>query len=172
MNTPDLTKLRRFGLLIALILITYSVAGLDIDAPAKVNVMGLPLIIRRPDFLPVGLVLASIYCIIKYIYYGYLVQTSPTQARFLLKKGSPVHVSTIGISLEEFTNEISNEVDRYFPGIGKIEASYTTSQGTQCSVKVIVPKIVWAFSLLEDIDYALPVIANALAIAIWTIIMR
>jgi hypothetical protein len=100
MNIPDMAKLRRFGLLVALILITYSVAGLDIEAPAKVKVFGLPLIIRRPDLLPVGLLLASMYCIIRYIYYGYLVRKSPTQARFLLKNGSPVNVSTIGISLE------------------------------------------------------------------------
>ncbi len=166
MNTPDFNKLRRFSLLIALILITYSIVGFDLDAPAKIQPFGIPLIIRRPDFLPIGLLLASIYCVIKYIYYGYLVQISPRRARMLLRKGSPVHTPTIGISLEDFTEKISNEVARYFPRIGKIKAKDTTSQGTQCSVKVEVPKIVWVLSLIEDIDYALPVIANALAIVL------
>ena len=170
MQSIDLTKLRRFSFLIAIILITYSIAGLELDAPAKIQPLGIPLIIQRPHFLPVGLLLASLYSVIRYIYFGYFVQISCTRARQLLRKGSPVHAPILSIKLEEFTEQVANEVERYFPSIGQLKAKYTTSQtGSQCSVEIQVPKLVWMLSLLEDIDYALPVIANIIAMVIWII---
>jgi hypothetical protein len=166
----DTTKLRRFALLIAFIIIIYSLAGVQMDTPAKVQPLGIPFIIKRPDFLPIGLALTSLYCVIRYVYFGYFVQISPTRARQLLRKGSPVHAPTLGISLEVFTEKIANEVERYFPSLGKLEASYETSQtGGQCSVTTKIPWSVWILSFVEDIDYALPVIANIVAGLIWLI---
>lgn len=168
MQTIDVTKLRRFALLIALIMITYSIAGVELDTPAKIQPLGIPFVIQCPDFLPIGLVLASLYCVLRYIYFAYFVTISPTRARQLLRKGSPVHAPTLGISLEDFTEQIANEVQRYFPRFGRLEAKYDTSQtGSQCSVKVEIPKSVWMLSILEDIDYALPIIANILAGIVW-----
>lgn len=170
MQPIDLTKIRRFSLIIAIILITYSMAGLALDAPAKIQPLGIPLIIQRPDFLPVGLLLAALYSIIRYIYFGYFVQISCTRARQLLKNGSPVHAPTLGIKLEEFTEQVADEVERYFPSIGKLETKYSTSQtGSQCHVEIQAPMLVWVLSLLEDIDYALPVIANIIAMIAWII---
>lgn len=172
MQALDLTKLRRFALLIAIIIITYSIAGFKLDAPAKVQPLGIPLVIQRPDFLLIGLLLASLYSVIRYIYFGYFVQISPARARRLLRKGSPVYAPTLNISLEEFTEKIADEIERYFPSIGKLEAKYITSQDDSgCSVEIQVPRLVWLLSLLEDIDYGLPIIANIMAVIVWVIML-
>jgi hypothetical protein len=166
----DTIKLRRFALFIGFISITYSFAGIEIDTPSKIQPLGIPLVIKRPDYLPIGLALASLYCVLRYLYFGYFVQISPTRARRMLKKGSPVHAPTLGISLEDFTEHIANEVERYFPSIGKVEASYETSQsGGQCNVTIKIPRIVKVLSFAEDVDYALPVIVNIVAWSIWLI---
>ncbi len=168
MQNVDIKNLRKLCFFAAFVLLTVSLSGLTLATPAKVEPLGIPLIIRRPDLLPVGLLLLSIYSVVRYIYYGYLVQISPTRARRYLKRGSSVHAPTIGISLEEFTEMIANEVERYFPSFGKIEAKYTTSQtGSQCSVEMKIPKLVWILSFIEDIDYSLPVISNIVAMTCW-----
>jgi len=170
MQPIDTTKLRRFALFIAFITIIYFLAGVEMDTPAKILPLGIPFIIKRPEFLPIGLVLTSMYCLVRYVYFGYFVQISPTRARQLLRKGSPVHAPTLGISLEDFTELIANEVERYFPSFGKLEASYDTSKtDKQCSVTTKIPWIVWILSIAEDIDYALPVIANFAAVFIWLV---
>lgn len=168
MQPIDLTKLRRFALVVALILITYSIAGVKLDIPAKINPLGIPFIVQRPDFLSIGLALASLYCVIRYIYFAYLVQISPTSARQMLRKGSPVHAPTLGISVEEFAEKIADEMQRYFPSFKNLEASHEAwTEGNQGMIKTKIPKGVWILSVLEDIDYALPLIANIIALALW-----
>ena len=45
--TPDLQKLRRFALAIGLLLITYSVALVELDVGETVRPLGIPLKISR-----------------------------------------------------------------------------------------------------------------------------
>ena len=79
--TPDIERLRRFGLIIALILISYAAAGVGLESGAKVSVLGLPFIIRRPELLPLGLMLASAYAVVRYYYYGFMLSRSPQRRR-------------------------------------------------------------------------------------------
>jgi len=81
MQNVDIKNLRRLCFFAAFVLLTVSLSGLTLDTSAKVEPLGIPLIIRRPDLLPVSLLLLSIYSVVRYIYYGYLVQISPTRAR-------------------------------------------------------------------------------------------
>jgi len=168
MQNMDLKNYRRFSIFLSFILVTLSLAGLGLDAPAKVSPLGIPLVINRPELLPAGLFVAALYSTVKYFYYAFLVNISPFRARRMLRNGSPVHAPTLAIDLGTFTEHVSDEVARYFPKLGNIEAAYNTSEsGGQCRVQVTVPRIVWVLSFFEDLDYALPMIANFAAIACW-----
>jgi hypothetical protein len=60
MYEPDIEKLRRFSLVVALITLTYSVAGISLVPDPGISVIGLTFKVSRPDLLPIGLVLASV----------------------------------------------------------------------------------------------------------------
>src|SRR3989442_15402457 len=79
--TPDIERLRRFGLIIALILISYAAAGIELERGAKVSVLGLPFVIRRPELLSLGLMLASAYALVRFYYYGFMLSHSPQRRR-------------------------------------------------------------------------------------------
>ena len=86
----DFLKIRRFGLTIALILVIYSIAGVRIDTPAKIQPLGIPLIIERPNLIGLGLVIASFYSIFRFIYYGMLIFSgnyNPIRAKKRLSQG-------------------------------------------------------------------------------------
>lgn len=78
---PDIDKLRRFSLVIALILLTYSVSGISLKPDLVISVIGFPLNVARPELLPIGLVIASICSIIRFYYYGFLLNKSPSRFR-------------------------------------------------------------------------------------------
>jgi len=81
MDRPDLAKIRRFALVVPLILCTLVLAGVKLDTPLRVEPLGIPLLVQRPDLLSVGLVIAAIYSTLRYVYYGMLIQPSPMRAR-------------------------------------------------------------------------------------------
>ena len=64
---PDIEKLRRFSLMVALALIFYTASGISLDAGAKASALGIPFIINNPDLLLVCFLLASIYGFIRSI---------------------------------------------------------------------------------------------------------
>lgn len=77
MHEPDIEKLRRFALAVALILLTYSVAGVSLKPGSGISVMGLIFEVSRPGLLPIGLVIASICAMIRFYYYGFMLKKSP-----------------------------------------------------------------------------------------------
>lgn len=81
MHEPDIEKLRRFSLVIALITLTYSVAGISLTPNAGISVIGLAFKVSRPDLLPIGLVIASFYVMIRFYYYGFMLKKSPFRVR-------------------------------------------------------------------------------------------
>jgi len=90
MTNADIIKLRRFCLTFGLILITFSLAGVEMESPARISPLGIPLTIKRPDLLGIGLVLGAAYSLFRYWYYGILVGLSPRKARKRLKSGTLV----------------------------------------------------------------------------------
>lgn len=168
METPDLKSIRRFALVIALVLTTLVLAQVELESPVRVTPLGIPLIIRRPDLLTVALVVASVYATLRYIYYGMLVQPSPMRARRSLLSGKPLHTPTIGLELEEFVPQVEKEIDRYFPKIGRHKAQSEASQGSgECHIKIEVPVVVRAVCWIENIDFLLPIAANCAALLLW-----
>ena len=71
---PDVERLRRFGLIVALVLISYAAAGVELDLEAKFSLLGLPFIVRRPDLVLLGLMLASVYALVRFYYYGVMLK--------------------------------------------------------------------------------------------------
>lgn len=169
MLPPDLSKIRRFALTIAAILITLVLAEVELETPLRIAPLGIPLVIRRPDLLTVALAIAAVYSTLRYIYYGMLVQPSPMRARRQLLEGRPVHTPTIGIDIEAFLAQVDKEIDRYFPYFGKTRVTFEATQDASgCHLeKVSVPRAVRAVCWLETGDFLLPLLANLIALTLW-----
>lgn len=169
-HSPSIQRIRVFALTIALILITYSLAGIRLETPAKVQPLGIPFIVGRPEYIGIGLVLASLYSIFRFYYYGMLVQPSPMRARLRLLLGSRVDTSTTPKNFDEFHKQVSAEIHRYFPRIGKEQVWFEISEsGNTLSLKVKVPTLVRLVARLEDFDFLAPIWVNVLALFIWGI---
>jgi len=81
MHAPDIEKLRRFALTVALITLTYSVAGISLKPDSGISVIGLTFKVSRPGLLPIGLVIASLYSLMRFYYYGFMLKKSPYRVR-------------------------------------------------------------------------------------------
>ena len=80
-SSPDLQKLRRFALAIALVLITYSVVA---EVTVKPNITQFGIIeirVTRPEWLGIGLALTSFISALRFGYYGFLMNASPARKR-------------------------------------------------------------------------------------------
>jgi hypothetical protein len=114
-QTADLLKIRRFCFSVALILITYSIAGVKLDVPAKVQPLGIPFLIERPDLLAIGLVIASMFSSLRFVYYGMLINPSPMRARKRLLMGKLADPSAVPKDLADFVDKGKHDIHRYFP---------------------------------------------------------
>ncbi len=77
----DLGRLRRFALTAAVLLFTYTVAGIVLEPDAKLTVFGVPFHVARPDLLPIGLACASVWGLVRFYYYGMMLGRSPYRIR-------------------------------------------------------------------------------------------
>ena len=87
----DLEKIRRFSLTAALVLITYVMAGVRVEPNARVSSLGIPFVVGRSDWLPIGVALACIFSMLRFLYYGHMLGTSPYRRRRTLIDGLLVH---------------------------------------------------------------------------------
>ena len=81
MHEPRLERLRRFSLTIALILLTYSLAGISLKPDSEIAIIGLTFKVARPSLLPIGLVIASVYATLSFYYYAFMLKKSPYRIR-------------------------------------------------------------------------------------------
>ena len=81
MEKSDLERLRRFSLTVALIILTYSLAGIVPKTQPDISLIGLKFTVSRVNWLPIGLVIASIYATIRFYYYGFMLNRSPYGVR-------------------------------------------------------------------------------------------
>lgn len=163
---PELEKLRRFCMAVALVLITYVLAGVNIDTSKSVSVLGLPLHISRPELIPIGLIIASVYSTVRFSYFAFLLRRSPANKRRDLK--------ITGVVDPEYYRQFTNDIEKAFPRIGRhrvIASSETISTSQMIRIKgLIVPRPVSMMSWFENIDYAAPLLLNIFAwiITIWS----
>lgn len=196
-HEPDIEKLRRFSLAIALIILTYSVAGISLEPNSSISLIGLTFRVLRPDLLPIGLIIASIYSTTSFYYYGFMLKKSPYRVRrdvlnglycferpYMTGKkipmyfGGPTEFET-RLSAEDPTR-IQQYVDSFpeaFPKFGGASPSLQlqqeqaqTTQGksvTTYSAKVVIPKRCRFAAIVQDIDYSLPVWLNLISLCIF-----
>jgi hypothetical protein len=169
MESADITRIRRFALIVAVLLITLVVAEVELEIPVRMSPLGIPIVIRRPDLLTIALVIGALYSTLRYIYYGMLLQPSPMRARRELMAGRPVHTPAFGTGIENYAIDIGKEIDRYFPKIGKTRVTFETSWSAMGGKieKVNVPPVIRALCWIEDLDFLLPILANVGAVALW-----
>ena len=190
---PELHKLRRFALGAGLVLLLYSVAGIRLEAGAKASIFGIPFVINRPELLPLVLIIASFYGLLRFYYYGLVLLNSPYRHRkYLLSKlhaegqygtykGSvyfgpsqfSTTPSTYDIGLAEKQAKDIIEAFPKFPG-GRVSAEVKAYHGVDqkgelyvtYEAKIFIPRARRLVALIQDIDYTLPVWLNIAALAI------
>ena len=77
----DIEKLRKLALLGAILLFSFSAAGIQLDADSKATIFGIPFKISSPELLPVGLIVLSVYGMVRYYYYAIMLSASPYRQR-------------------------------------------------------------------------------------------
>lgn len=180
-DQPDLEKLRRFALAIALVLITYSVA-LEFNPDREVSPLGLPFRVTRPELLPIGLALASICGAVRFWYFGIMKSESPSRhrKRALRRIGfGPKYEATRVLAVEEpQREEYAEQFQEHFPQVFGSEVlleweidsvakdvQETAGMRPLYSVtRMIVPRRTRCAMLLEQIDYTAPVWLNTAAL--------
>jgi|CXWL01.1.fsa_nt_gi hypothetical protein len=190
---PELEKLRRFSLAVGLILISYVIAGIELEAGAKVSVLGLPFTIQRPELLPLSLALASFYGLVRFYYYGFMLAQSPHRHRKdLLHKlhGKGTHGTYMGSAFmgpAEYstTPEISdraaveaqlNELINAFPKVlnfkpsGKVESNRGIEGNGETyvvySAEVTIPFLCRIAAAMQDLDYFAPIGVNIVVLVL------
>lgn len=80
-HRPDHGHLRLFALAMGLVLLGFALAGISIEPDSKIDLFGISFLLARPKFLPYVLLLASLYGLLRFYYYGVLITKSPYAAR-------------------------------------------------------------------------------------------
>ena len=80
-HRPDHGHLRRFALVMGMVLLGAALAGISLDPESEIDLFGVSFLLARPQLFPYVLLLASIYGLLRFYYYGVLVTKSPYAAR-------------------------------------------------------------------------------------------
>jgi hypothetical protein len=188
----NLATLRRFALTIALLLITYAAAGIQIDPQASISPFGFPFRVERADLLPIGLQLAALYSMARFYYYGLMLAHSPYRTRRdLLDRASapgqpgghhvptywgPVRLeSKLSVSTYEEAETLATQYREAFPKFASARVSarprgdvFTDEGGDPqhyFHVEMVVPLRCRMTALFQDLDYTSPVWLNLVALA-------
>ena len=192
---PELDKLRRFSLLAALLLFSYSVAGIQIKPGATIPLLGIPFTVSSPELLPMGLVVLSVYGLVRFYYYGVMLSSTPYRTRRDLIRtlqaqgGRGTHHGRVLFGPTEFLTtplvddraDVEAQVSQLiaaFPKLGrripegKIEAHRIVGEDgepyTVWGADISIPVACRLAAIFQDIDYTAPIWANVVALAIIT----
>ena len=177
----DLEKLRRFCLIAALTLLTYVVAGLNLQATGDIKPFGIPFNVKRSDLLPVGIAIACFLGMIRFIYYAFFLSRSPyrrrrdlmekIQSSILYKDDSLARRLYFGRSIST-TSAIENQealtaflaaFPRFLGARVRLEDRPRKDASTTLPF-VVVPFRVRAAAIFEDLDYSAPVWVSVFAL--------
>lgn len=188
--SPDIERLRKFSLATALLLFAYVAAGVTLPTGAQVSVLGIPFVIARPEYLLRALILASVYGLVRYFYYGVMLHDTPHRRRKdLLGKlhpsgghgtyggsvffGPSTYSTTPSTPDRASVEEELENVIESFPKVWSLRATGTIEHQMVCDVdsepypifsaNITVPVICRLTALMQDIDYTAPVWLNLLA---------
>jgi len=196
MHEPDLEKLRRFALAVGLVTLTYSVAGISLTPDAAISVLGLTFKVSRPGLLPVGIVIASLYSIIRFYYYGFMLKKSPYRVRrgvldelhclerpYIHGKRIPVYFGPTEFEtklsdsdphrIQQYVASFPNAFPRFAratPSIQTHQERASTMKGDLCTIysaKVMIPIRCRLAATIQDIDYSLPIWLNLISLGVF-----
>lgn len=191
MPVPELTKLRRFALATGLVLLSYSVAGIELKPGAEASLFGVPFVIIRPELLPFGLVLASVYGLLRFYYYGLMLSDSPYRYRkdLLSKlqvkdqtgryKGS-VYKTASESDREHLERQTKTIIEAFPKFAGRRVSDNVKSVNVNVhkvgpanggehyfyEAEITIPRWCRLIALVEDIDYTLPIWLNIVALSV------
>jgi len=156
----EIGKLRRFALAVGLVLFTVAIAGVELDSPATIHPLGIPLHVKRPDVLGIGLCLASVYALTRYWLYGFVLTISPIQWRRRIRHGKDLGIRTDSPAL--YGRETARIVGRYYRSLGK---QHTTFKAGGSGVQELsIPLSARLVAGLENLDYLAPALVNIIAL--------
>lgn len=196
MHEPDLEKLRKFALVVGLVILTYSIAGISLDPNSGFSVVGLAFRVSKPELLPTGLIIASFYAMVSFYYYGFMLKKSPFRVRRDIIDGlnawDPKFVSGKKVSIyfgpTEFETspwhseleKVEAYVDNFpeaFPKFASAKVSAKVISSQSCdeegefymiyAAKVKIPKRCRLAAIFQDFDFASPILLNVLALAVF-----
>ena len=180
--------------MLGLVVLTWALAGVSLAESEKVEVLGLPFKITKPDLLPAGLALATLYAVARYYYYAMMLGPSPYRRRRDLldqfqKRGGKdkrrVPIYWGAVSLESLAwyphgtalkaTSLRDQVEKVFPKFARarvgamlVESSGPDEEGDSepgTAILLTVPLRCKLAALAEDLDYTSPVWFTLLSLA-------
>ncbi len=173
-ENPDLQRMRRLAIVLSIILFTYSVAAVRLDTGETITPIGIPLKINNPEFLGIGLLIANIYAMLRFILYGLVKNLCPRRFRKVLAENKTENdYSDFIYELfpGEDRNNVIRELNEAFPtlnskGVGIVEPENEKQLGY---VEFSIPPHTELLSFFHDIDYLAPIWFSVIAITTWSI---
>ena len=191
-------KLRRFSLVVALIMLTYSLAGITMPPDSIISVVGLTFKVSRPGLLPVGLVIASLYAMVRFYYYGFMLKKSPYRVRrdildslycndrpYTRGKKVPTYMggtnfeASLKSSDQENAEKYISDFPEVFPKFARGRPSMKIESGeaftedgedyTWYKVNVVIPVRCRLIAVVQDLDYSSPIWLNFVSLIIFFI---
>jgi hypothetical protein len=196
MHNIEIEKIRRFSLIIALIILTYSIAGISLAPNTNIFIIGLSFKISRPDWLLIGLVIASFCTMIRFYYYGFMLKKSPYRIRRDIidnlqcyqsslsgKKvrtyfGTTKFLASLSISEQEEAKKYIDNFPEIFPKFARARPSMRIKVDELIDereefvniiydVVITIPVRCRLAALFQDIDYSSPIWLNLSSLAIF-----
>ena len=176
---PDPTKLRNSALIIGVVLLAISAAGIQINLEEPVSFLGLPLTLENSNLITYALMGVSAYFVFRYWYYGMRRRSTWEIRDLILDEFEEVpelnkHKATMA------THEI---VKFWFECIDHAGLRYDDRKSFQAPEPDNPNRTYWLIEVtnlrkysfatfLRDVDFVAPVIVNVLALgfAIWNVV--
>lgn len=170
-------------------------AGISLDTDLHIAPLGIPFRISRPEFLPIALVIATLYGTFRFYYYAVMLSDSPFRVRrdlldsliFFpsspgLAKSPPMYWGPTELESSPLTDDRSRveqlavRLASTFPKFFRARAKATVhavpgtdSEGKDYLIwglKVVIPLRCRIAALLQDVDYTAPVWFNMLVLGV------
>lgn len=171
-ENPDLQRRRRLALVLGLILMTYSLAAIELNANATIAPLGIPLKVANPDLLGIGLALATLYATLRYTYYDLVCSLSPRRFRAVLMEEETESDETdyrYELFEGESRSEVLTQLNLHFPSLSSVGVLVTEPEHEmeRHIVEYKLPPYTRWLAFVQDVDYTSPVWFPFIAIGLW-----
>lgn len=196
-ETTEVWRLRRFALTVGLLLLVWSLAGITVAENPQIAPFGLPLTIAQPQLLPLGLAIAGAYGVLRYFYYAFSFGPSPFRPRRDLLDRMRVRNPTgtgadvvphtywgptdmwgsLSTSDQPPAEDLARDLRGAYPKFSgrKVWAEVATEPGidqdgdehVSYAVVARVPTRCRLAAVVQDVDYAAPILFPTLAVGAW-----